>query len=173
MARLDAALAAYPRCWTDFSGRSPRCLAGVGVAAVVTAVSCGAQPKLPEPHSSADLFDICTAAPAPPPTPLLPMGDPGACLPESFSSGVPLQYSVLPSGRAVDVVFYDQCSGETAQLAPGVESCIRSIVSEWRFMEFEGCPGVSGGSVGLTRIYPTEQRAARGTGPPMASLCGA
>jgi hypothetical protein len=99
--------------------------------------------ELPAVHQAAWQREPDACVPLPPP-PMLPPeqtpSDPRACLSSSWSArGLPVQVSVV-DGRVASFDFYDQCSGESFEVAPSVRDCIRRSLSTWRYAVWPTCP---------------------------------
>ena len=99
--------------------------------------------ELPPVHQEAWQREPDACVPFPPP-PMLPPeqtpSDPRACLASSWSArGLPVQVRVV-DGRVASFEFYDQCSGESFEVAPSVRDCIQRSLSTWRYTVWPTCP---------------------------------
>jgi hypothetical protein len=93
-----------------------------------------------------------------PPPPIQPPAeapsDPRACLPDSWSSaGLPVDVRII-NGRVTSFEFYNQCSGDSFEVAPSIRDCIRRSLSTWRYATWPACPGEDSHAVDVLHLVP-------------------
>lgn len=129
--------------WGEINGSTMRWAL---TAIVIGMLGCGrADDPWPEPWRSQEVVIPCgPAPPPPPPNAISTPTDIGSCLPQSFPrADLPVEVKVSTGGRMVDIAFYSPCSGETYQVAPAIEACIRDRLSRWEWLSWPRCGGSS------------------------------